>query len=183
MDPEAQCTSRQDRPLAVPSGHSSAWDAIRPPNLPSLSSTASPPGCLATLLYALFSFFWFLPVRPADVACWTTPDGAWVSKNIAAFFLSSTPIAPRAGGHQSDCVPSLPAYSGSECLTRAVAIGSLLRVASLLRALLSSPVKWESRILRAETHLTACGAEGDVGRGPGGHLGQRAARPPFGDLL
>lgn len=133
--------------------------------------------------YALFSFFWFLPVRPADVACWTTPDGAWVSKNIGAFFLSPPPIAPRAGGHQSDCVPSLPAYSGSECLTRAVAIGSLLRVASLLRALLSSPVKWESRILRAETHLTACGAEGDVGRGPGGHLGQRAARPPFGDLL
>lgn len=104
-------------------------------------------------------------------------------KNIAAFFLSPPPIAPRAGGHQSNCVPSLPAYSGSECLTCAVAIGSFLRVASLLRALLSSPVKWESRILRAETHLTAYGAEGEVGRGPGGHLGQRAARPPFRDLL
>lgn len=83
------------------------------------------------------------------------------------------------------CGASLPIF-GSKGLTRAVAIGSLLQVTSLLWALLSPPVKRESWILSAETHLTAGtagGTEGGVGRGPGGHLGQRAARPPFRDLL
>lgn len=70
------------------------------PKPASLSSMASPPACLATLLYVLFYFLWFLPLRPAIVAHWTTPDGARVSKNIGTSFCSPLPIAPRARGHE-----------------------------------------------------------------------------------
>lgn len=61
---------------------------------------ASPPACLATLPYVLFYFLWFLPLRPAIVARWTTPGGARVSKNIGTSFCSPLPIAPRARGHE-----------------------------------------------------------------------------------
>lgn len=73
---------------------------------------------------------------------------------------------------ERNCVRSLPALFGSKGLTRAVAIGSLLQVTSLLWALLSPPVKRESRILSAETHLS-WHSRWDGGRGRTG-----ARRPP-----
>lgn len=50
---------------------------------PALSMcNALPTACLAPPFYVLFSFIWFLPLHPAQVACWIVTDEGRFSKGI-----------------------------------------------------------------------------------------------------
>lgn len=58
---------------------------------PSLFARPFPSACLAPPFYVLFSFIWFLPLRPPQVACWAVTDEARFSKGTdkRTFFSAS----------------------------------------------------------------------------------------------
>lgn len=58
---------------------------------PSPFARPFPSACLAPPFYVLFSFIWFLPLRPPHVACWAVTDEARFSKGIdmRTFFSAS----------------------------------------------------------------------------------------------